>query len=53
MKQDALRKAAAQLRKEAEKIERRKLANTARVTAAMLGLQHFKRILDLPLGGDP
>jgi hypothetical protein len=48
---NALRKAAAQLRKEARQIEREKLANTARVTAAMLGLEHFKRILDLPPGG--
>ena len=49
-KQDALREAAQHLRKEAKEIEQRKLANTARVTAAMLGLQHLRRVLDLPAG---
>ena len=47
---DALLKVAEQLRKEAAQIERRKLANTARVTAGMLGLEHFKRILGLQKG---
>lgn len=51
MKQDALREAAARLRKEAKEIERKKLANTARVTAAMLGLEHLRRVLDLPARG--
>ena len=51
MTQKALREAAKRMRKEAKEVKRRKLANTARVTAAMLGLQHFKRILNLPLGG--
>jgi len=53
MKTDKLRKLAQELREKAEQQERRKIANTARVTSGMLGLTHLKRKLRLPLGDTP
>ncbi len=48
MKTDEMRKLSQQLRQKAAAKKYQKIANTAHTVSAMLGLEHFKRILSIP-----